>query len=101
MCTSLLGRRIAEPHSTDVGATSAPPRRSRPSARTDLGAELNRSRRGTEPISTRNSTDLDAELDRSRRGTEPISAKKKRGPAQRLCASSAPVHLGAQRPDKG
>ena len=26
---------------------------------TDLGAEVNRSRRGSEPISTRNSTDLD------------------------------------------
>ena len=35
-------------------------------SRTDLDAELDRSRRGTEPISTRNSTDLGAEVNRSR-----------------------------------
>ncbi|PZU34260.1 MAG: hypothetical protein DI576_04670 [Actinomyces sp.] len=32
------------------------------------------------PISTRNSTDLDAEVNRSRRGTRPISAQKKARP---------------------
>ena len=34
--------------------------------RTDLDAELDRSRHGVRPISVRNSTDLDAETDRSR-----------------------------------
>ena len=35
---------------------------------TDLGAEPDRSRRGTRPISARNRTDLGAEVNRSRRG---------------------------------
>ena len=41
--------------------------------RTDLGAELNRSRHGVRPISVRNRTDLGTEFDRSRCGTGPIS----------------------------
>ena len=53
-----------------VGETT--PRR-RPDGQRDAG--LNRSRRGTGPISTRNRTDLDAEPDRSRRGTRPISTR--------------------------
>ena len=42
---------------------------------TDLDTELDRSRRGTGPISVRVSTDFGAEADRSRRGTGPISAR--------------------------
>ena len=55
-----------------VGETT--PRR-RPDGQRDAG--LNRSRRRTEPISTRNRTDLGAELDRSRRGTRPISVRNR------------------------
>ena len=40
---------------------------------TELDAELDRSRAGDGPISTRNSTDLEPEMDRSRRGTRPNS----------------------------
>ena len=46
--------------------------------RTDLDAELDRSRHGVRPISVRNSTDLDAETDRSRRGNGPISRNRMR-----------------------
>ena len=62
--------------------------------RTDLGAELNRSRRGTEPISARNRTDLGAEPDRSRRGTRPISAKGAGGGGASAsgAAGSPPAH---------
>ena len=38
-------------------------------------ASMNRSRRGTGPISSRNRTDLEPEPDRSRAGSEPISAR--------------------------
>ena len=55
-------------------AGSGPPAQQPP--RTDLDAELDRSRRGTRPISVRNSTDLGAEMNRSRRGNEPISTRK-------------------------
>ena len=41
----------------------------------NLDAELDRSRHGLRPISSRSTTDLDAGCDRSRRGTGPISAK--------------------------
>ena len=43
--------------------------------RTDLDAELDRSRHGVQPISVRNSTDLGTECNRSRGGTGPISAR--------------------------
>ena len=43
-------------------------------ARTDLGAEVNRSRCGSEPISVRVTTDLGAEVNRSRRGRPSRSA---------------------------
>ena len=64
--------------------TSKPSTNSRPAAarpistrnRTDLGAELDRSRCGFRPISTRKWTDLGAELDRSRCGFRPISTRK-------------------------
>ena len=48
-------------------------------ANIDLEPEMDRSRRGTEPISTRNWTDLGVEVNRSRRGSEPISAKREGG----------------------
>ena len=58
-------------HSPDRQRTRNQPPRSptgiRPTPRTDLDAEPDRSRRGSEPISTRNRTDLGAEVDRSRR----------------------------------
>ena len=41
----------------------------------NLGAEYDRSRAGTGPISRRNTTELDAELDRSRAGDGPISTR--------------------------
>jgi len=42
---------------------------------TDLDAEVDRSRGGVRPISSRKWTDLAAECDRFRRGTRPISVR--------------------------
>ena len=46
-----------------------------PRNRTDLDAEMDRSRREFRPISVRSTTDLGAEYDRSRAGERPISAQ--------------------------
>ena len=51
-----------------------------------LQPELNRSRGGTRPISTRSTTDLGAELDRSRCGVRPISRSKCRNSPPSRCA---------------
>jgi len=44
-------------------------------AHRNLELELDRSRRGVQPISARNWTDLDAEYDRFRCGSGPISSR--------------------------
>ena len=51
-----------------------------------LQPELNRSRGGTRPISTRSTTDLAAETDRSRCGVRPISRSKCRNSPPSRCA---------------
>ena len=61
---------------TDTRPPRNPPsRRLTPGRRGWPAGSANRSRRGSEPISSRNSTDLEPELDRSRRGSEPISTR--------------------------
>ena len=64
-----------------------------------LELELNRSRRGTRPISSRSTTDLAAELDRSRHGLRPISTRRATGPRAERGGFEPPVrqaHSGFQ-----
>ena len=63
-CRSRVSARPA-PHAPKAHRMTAVRGAAAPSGR--RASISNRSRRGSEPISTRNSTDLDAELDRSRR----------------------------------
>ena len=86
----LGGRARAAPR--PMGRGAVPLRGPGPRALSGLLGRGHRSRRGTGPISTRNSTDLGAEPDRSRCGSEPISA---RGPTGRR-----PEWVGSARPSR-